>query len=104
MKNETVIVFVSATAANKICKSFKHNPLMRDQGNPNFLSLMGIHKECIANMIEYEPNFGGGQHGCTCIAMGEQKYILQSNIVFVPPKKRDALWCTRSSPSMGTSP
>ena len=70
------MVVVFAPAVNKICESFTHNPLTWDQGKPTFLYLMGIHKECITNASKFESDFGGGKHGCVCISMGEQKYIL----------------------------
>ena len=54
------MVVVSAPAVDKMCESFTHNPLMRAQSNPTFSSLMGIHKECIANASEFESDFGGG--------------------------------------------
>ena len=74
-------------AADKICESFTHNPLTRGQGNPTFLYLMGIHKECISNASKFDSDFEGGHNGCACVAMGEQKYILHLNTAFVPPRK-----------------
>ena len=47
---------------------------------------MGIHKECIANASKFESYFGGGEHGCACVAMGNQQYTLHPQIVFVPPR------------------
>ena len=41
---------VSTPAANNIFESFTHNPPTWAQGKPTLLSLMGIHKERIANM------------------------------------------------------
>ena len=61
-----------ALAVDKICESFTNNPITRAQGKPTFLSLMGIHKECIANTSKLESDFGGRQHGCACVAMGDQ--------------------------------
>ena len=56
---------------------------MRAQGKLKFLSFMGIHKD---NAIEFESDFGGGQHGCACIAMGDQQYTLHYQIMFIPPR------------------
>ena len=72
---------------DKICESFTHNPLTQAQGNYTLLYLIGIHKECITNMIKFECDFVGGQHGCTCIAMGKKQYSLHSHIAFTPPIK-----------------
>ena len=63
MKNDAVVVVVSALGVNKIYESFTHNPLTLAQGNPTFISLVGSHKYCIANVIEFGSNSGGGQHG-----------------------------------------
>ena len=38
-------------------------------------------------MIKFECDFVGGQHGCTCIAMGKKQYSLHSHIAFTPPIK-----------------
>ena len=73
MKNNAIMVVLLAPATENICESFIHNPLARAQGKPTFLSLMGLHKECITNASKFESDFGGGQHGCTCVAMGEQQ-------------------------------
>ena len=81
------MVVVSATVVNKICESFTHKPLTQDQGKPTFLFLMGIHKECIANASEFKSYFRGSKHGCVCITMGDQKYLLHLNIMFVHPRK-----------------
>ena len=54
------MVVVSAPAVDKICESFTHNPPTRAQGKPTFPSLMVIHKEYIANVSEFESDFGGG--------------------------------------------
>ena len=89
------MLVVLAPAVDKICESFTHNPLMRAQGNPTFLSLMGIHKECIANASEFESDFGGGKYGCACVAMRDQQYLLHSNITFVHPRKPG---CTPACP------
>ena len=43
------MVVVSAPDVDKICESFTYKPLMRSWGNPNFISLIGIHKELIDN-------------------------------------------------------
>ena len=67
------MVVVSTPDVDKICESFTHNLLMRDQGKPTFLSLIEIHKEFIANASKFESDFGGGQHGCACATMGKQK-------------------------------
>ena len=76
-----------ALAINKICESFTQNLLTRSQGNPNFLSLMEIHKEFISNASEFNTEFGGGHHGWACFAMGDQQYGIHSEITFVPPRK-----------------
>ena len=86
------MVVILAPAVYKICESFINNPLTRAQGNPKFLYLMGMHKECIANASEIEFDFGGGQHGCTCVAMDDQKYTLHYQIKFIHPQKRVAHW------------
>ena len=52
------MVVISALAVNKICESFTHNPLAWAQDRPTFLSLMVIHKECIANASKFEYNLG----------------------------------------------
>ena len=70
------MVVVLAPAVDKIYESFTHNLLTIDQVNPNLFSLMGIHKKCIYNARKFESNFGRGQNGCACVAMGEQQYIL----------------------------
>ena len=67
-----IMVVISAPAVNKICKSFIQNPITRDQGKPKFISLMDMHMEYITNMSEYEFDFGGGEHGCACVAMENQ--------------------------------
>ena len=81
------MVVVSAPAADKICESFTQNPLIWTQGNPTFLYFMGIHKEFIVHASEFESDFGGGKHGWACVAMGNQKYTLHSQIAFSPPCK-----------------
>ena len=58
-------------AVDNICEPFTHNLLTRAQGRPKFLSLMGIHKECITKEIKFESNFGGGKNGRTCVSMGK---------------------------------
>ena len=81
------MVVVLVPAVNKICESFTYNPLTRSQVKPTFLSLMGIRKECIANTSEFNYKFGGGKHGCSCIAMDYHQYALNYHITFVPPRK-----------------
>ena len=81
------MVVVLAPAVDKICESFTHNLLSRDQGNPNLLYLMGIYKECISNARKFESDFWGSQHGCVCVAMGKQQYAIHSHIEFVSPRK-----------------
>ena len=87
MKNNAIMVVLLAPATENICESFIHNPLARAQGKPTFLSLIGIHKECITNAIKLVSDFGGGQHSCACIVMVKQQHILHSNIAFLPPRK-----------------
>ena len=70
------MVVVSSSAVDNICESFTHDPPTRAQGNPTLLYLMGIHKEWIANMREFNSNFRGGQHGCARVDMDDQQYIL----------------------------
>ena len=81
------MVVVSAPSVDNICESFTHNLLTWVQGNPIFLSLTGTHKECIYNESKFESDFGGGQHVCACVVMGDQQYYLHSHIKFVPPRK-----------------
>ena len=81
------MVVVSATDVNKICKLFTHNPLIQDQGNPTLLSIMGIHKECIANVSEFKSEFREVKHVYVCVAMGNQQHLLHSNIAFIHPRK-----------------
>ena len=81
------MVVVLAPAVEKNCESFTHNPLTRDQGKPTFLSLMGFHKQCIANVSKFESDLWGGRHGCACITMVNQQYALHSHIIFIPPRK-----------------
>ena len=81
------MVVISAPSINKICESFTHNSLTRDRVNPIFLSLVGIHKDCIANVSKFESNFGGGNYGCACVAMGDYQYLPRSNILSVHPIK-----------------
>ena len=81
------MVVVSAPAFDKICKSFTHNQLTRAYGKPTVLSLMEIHKECIANTSKFESNFKRGKHGCACVAIGDQQYALHSHVELVPPRK-----------------
>ena len=81
------MVVVLALAGDRICESFTHNPLTQDQGDPTFLSIMGIHKECIANDSESKYDFVKGQHVHTWVAMGDKQYNLHSQIEFVSPSK-----------------
>ena len=81
------MVVVSAPVVDKICESFTHNPMTRSQGNPTFNSLVGSHKECIANTSKFECNFGGWKYVYACVAMGYQQYILHSSIGFLYPRK-----------------
>ena len=78
---------VSTPTVNKIYEPFTHNPLTWAQNNPTFLSIIIINKECIANARKSESDFGGGHHGCTCVAMVDQKYNFHSHIAFIPPRK-----------------
>ena len=61
--------------------------LTRSQGKPVLLYLMGMHKGWIADARKFESNFGGGQNGCACVATGNQKYALHSQILFILPQK-----------------
>ena len=81
------MVVVLAPAVDKICESFTQNPLIWTQVNPTFLYFMGIHKEFIVHASEFESDFGEGKHGWACVAMGNQKYTLHSQIAFSPPCK-----------------
>ena len=65
------MVVVWAPATDKICEAFTHNPLMRAQGNTNFLYLMGTQKEFIAYVSEFDSDFGGGKHVYVCVATGD---------------------------------
>ena len=69
--------------------------LTRAMGNLIFLSLMGMHKEYIKNASEFESYIGGGQNVYACVAMGDQQYVLQSQIALVCPQK---LGCRPSYP------
>ena len=81
------MVVVLAPAVENICDSSTHNLLKRAQGNPTFLSLMGIHKDYIANASKFESDFVGGKHGCVCVVTGDQQYLLHSNSTFIHPIK-----------------
>ena len=81
------MVVVLAPAINKMCELFTHNPLTRAQGKPIFLSLMGIHKECITNSSEFESDFGGGHHVYAYVVVGDQQYSIHSQIESVRHQK-----------------
>ena len=66
------MVAISASAVDNIFESFTHNPLTRAQGKPNLLYIMEIYKEFISNARKFESGFGGGQHDCACVTMGDQ--------------------------------
>ena len=72
------MVVALAPAVYNICESFTHNPQTWAQGNPTLLSLMVIHKKCIAYASGFESYLGGGQHGCVCFAIGNHQYALHS--------------------------
>ena len=65
------MVVVLAPAVNRIFESLTHNPLTRAQRKNTLLSIVGIHKECIANARKFESDFVGRQHGCTRVDMGK---------------------------------
>ena len=67
---------ILAPAVNNKCESFTHNLLTWDKEKPAFLSLMEIHKECIANVSEFKSDFGVRQNVCSCVTMGNHKYLL----------------------------
>ena len=79
---------ISAPSVKNICELFTHNLLTRAQGNPKFISLMGIHNECIANASKLKYYFRVGQYECMCVTIGNKKYTLKSHTKFVPPRKR----------------
>ena len=81
------MVIVLAPVVDKICESFKHNPLKRSHYKSTFLYPMGIYNEFIDNLSKFESELGGGQHGCVCVAMAKQQYILHLNNSFVPLRK-----------------
>ena len=85
------MVVILAPVFNKIYKSFTHNLLTRSQGKYTFISLIGIHKKFISNVNKFESGFGGGKHGCVCIAIGNQQYALHSQITIVCPRKPDRM-------------
>ena len=81
------MVVVSAPDVNNFCELSIHNPLTQPQGNPNFVSLLAIHKEFIANARKFYSNFRVEQHGCACVSVDEQQYALHSRIAFLPQRK-----------------
>ena len=60
-------------AVENIFESFTHNPLTQAQSKPTLISLMGIHKYCIANASKFVSDFGRGRHVCMYVAMVEQQ-------------------------------
>ena len=95
------MVVILAPAVDKICESFTYNPLKQSQAKPIFLSLMGIHKECIANESEFESDFRGGKHGFTSVTMVDQQYTLHSQIAFVCPRKPGHMQSYPINPTRG---
>ena len=70
------MVVVLAPAVGNIYELFTHNQLTLAKRKPNFLSLIGFHKEWIFNARKFKFKFGGGQHGYACIDMGQKQYSL----------------------------
>ena len=81
------MVVVLAQAVDNICESLPHNPITRSHIKTTSLYLIGIHKEFSANVRKFESDFEGGQHGCTCVSMGNKQYAFHSHIVFIRPRK-----------------